>query len=55
MRRTDVHHDELGHAVGVIEYEPMCDTRATVMADECELPEAEFLHHLDLIERPGAL
>ena len=39
----------------VLKYEPMRDARAAVMADKCELSEAELLHHFDLIQRHGPL
>jgi hypothetical protein len=55
QRRDDVEHYELLDPVRVIEGEAMGNSSAAVMADHGELPEAELLHDLDLVERHRAL
>ncbi len=53
--RQDVHEDDLGDGVGVVEGHAVGDARAAVVPDHGEAVEAELLHHPHLIRGHGAL
>src|SRR5450759_4401978 len=55
VRRADVHHNEFGDSIRMVERQTMGHEGAAIVANNGELPKAELLHDFDLVQRHGAL
>jgi hypothetical protein len=55
MRGADVHHNEFGEPIRMVERQTMAYARSPVMTDHSELSKAKLFHYFDLVQSHGTL
>lgn len=55
VRGTDVHHNELGEAIRMVERQTMANSRSPIMTDHGEAVKPNFFHDCDLVQGHRAL